>query len=150
MWIKVRSLVGSLADGVLADTILIPPRPPIPVTDLNIQNGVSGIHVVYGQQNNNMSTHTILSTRANKLLFITKTIISSLLMSSDLHLHYHDDLAVHQFWIRLWGYILWHYFCMLTVRDINGLYLDRLSYPRMELNRFAFLHVSIINAHLYP
>ena len=25
-----RSLAGSLADGVLADVILIPPRPPIP------------------------------------------------------------------------------------------------------------------------
>ena len=29
-WTKMRSLAGSLADGVLADTILIPPpRPPI-------------------------------------------------------------------------------------------------------------------------
>ena len=28
-----RSLAGSLADGVLADAILIPPRPPILPTD---------------------------------------------------------------------------------------------------------------------
>ena len=27
VWTKMRSLAGSLADGVLADTILIPPRP---------------------------------------------------------------------------------------------------------------------------
>ena len=30
VWTKMRSLAGSLADGVLADAILIPPRPPIP------------------------------------------------------------------------------------------------------------------------
>ena len=29
VWINVRSLTGSLADGVLADAILIPPRPPM-------------------------------------------------------------------------------------------------------------------------
>ena len=29
VWTKIRSLAGSLADGVLADGILIPPRPPI-------------------------------------------------------------------------------------------------------------------------
>ena len=29
-----RSLAGSLADGVLADAILIPPRPPILPTNL--------------------------------------------------------------------------------------------------------------------
>ena len=28
-WTKMRSLAVSLADGVLADAILIPPRPPI-------------------------------------------------------------------------------------------------------------------------
>ena len=28
------SLAGCLADGVLADTILIPPRPPIPPTNI--------------------------------------------------------------------------------------------------------------------
>ena len=28
-----RSLAGSLADGVLADSILLPPGPPIPPTD---------------------------------------------------------------------------------------------------------------------
>ena len=32
-----RSLVGSLADGVLADAILIPPCPPIP--PINISKG---------------------------------------------------------------------------------------------------------------
>ena len=34
------------------------------MADLEIQKGVSGVHVVYGQQNNNMSTHIIFSTRA--------------------------------------------------------------------------------------
>ena len=34
---KMRSLAGSLADGVLADAILIPPRPQIPPT--NIRKG---------------------------------------------------------------------------------------------------------------
>ena len=29
VWTKMRSLAGSLADGVLAGAILIPPRPPI-------------------------------------------------------------------------------------------------------------------------
>ena len=29
-----RSLAGSLADGVLADAILISPRPPIPPTNI--------------------------------------------------------------------------------------------------------------------
>ena len=29
VWTKMRSLTGSLADGVLADAILIPPRLPI-------------------------------------------------------------------------------------------------------------------------
>ena len=29
-----RSLAGSLADGVLADAILIPPHPPIPPTNI--------------------------------------------------------------------------------------------------------------------
>ena len=29
VWIKMRSLAGSLADGVLGDAILIPPRPPM-------------------------------------------------------------------------------------------------------------------------
>ena len=31
-----RSLAGSLADGVLADTILITPRPPIPPTNIRM------------------------------------------------------------------------------------------------------------------
>ena len=30
MWTKLRSLAGSLADGVQADTILIPLRSPVP------------------------------------------------------------------------------------------------------------------------
>ena len=38
LWLtKMRSLAGSLADGVLAEAILIPPRPPIPLT--NIRRG---------------------------------------------------------------------------------------------------------------
>ena len=60
------------------------------VADLEIKRGVSGMHVVYGQQHNNMSTRTIFSMRAISF-------ISSLLMSSDLHFHYYDDLAAHQF-----------------------------------------------------
>ena len=32
MWTKTRSLAGLLADGVLVDAILIPPRLPIPPT----------------------------------------------------------------------------------------------------------------------
>ena len=39
MWTKMRSLAGSLADGVLADVILIPPRPPIPPTNTMIVRG---------------------------------------------------------------------------------------------------------------
>ena len=31
-----RSLAGSLADGVLADAILIPPHPPIPPTNIRM------------------------------------------------------------------------------------------------------------------
>ena len=34
-----RSLAGSLADGVLADTILISPRPPIPSTNIRRVRG---------------------------------------------------------------------------------------------------------------
>ena len=34
-----RSLAGSLADGVLADAILIPPRPPIPPTNIRRVSG---------------------------------------------------------------------------------------------------------------
>ena len=34
-----RSLAGSLADGVLADAILIPPRPPIPPTYIKMVRG---------------------------------------------------------------------------------------------------------------
>ena len=30
VWTKMKSLAGSLADGVLANAIVIPPRPPIP------------------------------------------------------------------------------------------------------------------------
>ena len=33
VWTKMRLLAGSLADGVLADSIIIPPRPPIPTTN---------------------------------------------------------------------------------------------------------------------
>ena len=31
--LKMKSLAGSLTDGVLADTTLIPPYPPIPPTN---------------------------------------------------------------------------------------------------------------------
>ena len=33
------SLAGSLADGMLADVILIPPHPPIPSTNIRIVRG---------------------------------------------------------------------------------------------------------------
>ena len=36
-----RSLAGLLADGVLADVILIPPRPPIPAYQYKVGNGSS-------------------------------------------------------------------------------------------------------------
>ena len=39
VWTKMRSLAGSLADGVLADAILIPPRPPIPPTNIRMVRG---------------------------------------------------------------------------------------------------------------
>ena len=34
-----RSLAGSLADGVLGDAIIIPPRPPIPPTNIRMVRG---------------------------------------------------------------------------------------------------------------
>ena len=34
-----RSLAGSLADGVLGDAILIPPLPPIPPTNIRMVRG---------------------------------------------------------------------------------------------------------------
>ena len=34
MWTKMRSLAGLLADGVLTDAFLIPPRPSIPPTNI--------------------------------------------------------------------------------------------------------------------
>ena len=34
-----RLLAGSLADGVLADAILIPPHPPIPPTNIRMVRG---------------------------------------------------------------------------------------------------------------
>ena len=37
VWTKMRSL--SLADGVVADTILIPPRPPITPTNIRKERG---------------------------------------------------------------------------------------------------------------
>ena len=40
-----RPLAGSLADGVLADAILIPPRPLIPPTNLK---KVRGLRKKYG------------------------------------------------------------------------------------------------------
>ena len=39
VWTKMRSWVGSLADGVLADAILIPPCPPILPTNIRRVRG---------------------------------------------------------------------------------------------------------------
>ena len=39
VWTKMRSLAGSLADGVIADAILIAPRPPIPPTNIRMVRG---------------------------------------------------------------------------------------------------------------
>ena len=39
VWTKRRSLAGSLADGVLADAILIPPCPPILPTNIRMVRG---------------------------------------------------------------------------------------------------------------
>ena len=39
IWTKMRSLAGSLAYGVLADAILILPRPPIPPTNIRAVRG---------------------------------------------------------------------------------------------------------------
>ena len=39
VWTKMKSLAGSLADGVLADAILIPPHPPIPPTNIRKVRG---------------------------------------------------------------------------------------------------------------
>ena len=39
VWTKMRSVTGSLADGVLADAILIRPRPAIPPTNIRIVRG---------------------------------------------------------------------------------------------------------------
>ena len=39
VWTKTRSLAGLLADGVLADAILITPFPPIPPTNIRIVRG---------------------------------------------------------------------------------------------------------------
>ena len=51
------------------------------VADLEIQKGVSDMHVVYGQQNTNMSTHTIFSTRSissnHYYIFIVNVIVIS-------------------------------------------------------------------------
>ena len=40
VWTKMRSLAGSLTDGVLADAILIPPRPLIPPTYIRKVKGL--------------------------------------------------------------------------------------------------------------
>ena len=48
-----RSLAGSLADGVLADAILIPPRPPIPPTNIR---KVRGCQKNYGDGYKRFST----------------------------------------------------------------------------------------------
>ena len=40
VWTKMWSLSGSLVNGVLADTILIPPRPPIPPTNIRKEKKV--------------------------------------------------------------------------------------------------------------
>ena len=45
VWTKMRSLAGSLADGVLTDAILILPCPPIPPTNIR---KVRGLRKKYG------------------------------------------------------------------------------------------------------
>ena len=40
VWTKMRSLAGSLVDGVLADSILLPPGPPIPPTNIRKVRGL--------------------------------------------------------------------------------------------------------------
>ena len=44
-----RSLAGSLADGVLADAILIPPRPPIPPTNIRMVKGMHSYFETIGK-----------------------------------------------------------------------------------------------------
>ena len=39
VWIKMRSLAGSLTHGVLADAIVITPRPPIRPTNIKMVRG---------------------------------------------------------------------------------------------------------------
>ena len=39
VWTKMICLAGSLADGVLADAVVIPPRPPIPPTNIRKVRG---------------------------------------------------------------------------------------------------------------
>ena len=50
VWIKMRSLAGSLADGELADTILIPPRPPIPPTNKGREGVVKKVRKLVTQK----------------------------------------------------------------------------------------------------
>ena len=40
VWTKMRSLAGSLDDGVLADAILIPPHPPMRPTNIRMVRGL--------------------------------------------------------------------------------------------------------------
>ena len=44
-----RSLAGSSADGVLADAILIPPRPPIPSANIRKVRGPQKIRKLVTQ-----------------------------------------------------------------------------------------------------
>ena len=57
VWTKMRSLAGSLTDGVLADAILILPRPPIPPTNIdkvsdreNVQELVTKKHLLKNEK----------------------------------------------------------------------------------------------------
>ena len=45
-----RSLAGSLADGVLADTILLPPRLPIPPTNIRMVRGPKKVRKLVRQK----------------------------------------------------------------------------------------------------
>ena len=66
-----RTLAGSLADGVLADAILIPPCSPIPHTNIR---EVRGHRKKYGNQRKKdvgMAKHSLQSTETRDELLTT-------------------------------------------------------------------------------
>ena len=50
VWTKMRSLAGSLDDGVLADAILIPPHPPILPTNIRMVRGPQKVRKLVTQK----------------------------------------------------------------------------------------------------